>query len=43
MQLGIARAEITPPVGTRLSGNAFRDHNSEGVLDDLELLAEGPE
>ena len=39
MNLGIAKRIITPPVGTPLAGFAFRDHGSEGVLDDLEVHA----
>jgi hypothetical protein len=37
MQLGTAKAIITPPVGTPLAGYAHRDHSSESVLDDLEV------
>ncbi len=37
MQLGTAKAIITPPVGTPLAGYAHRDHGSKSVLDDLEV------
>jgi hypothetical protein len=36
MKLGIGQAVLTPPIGTPLAGFGFRDHGSEGVLDDLE-------
>ena len=37
MQLGTAKATITPPLGTPLAGYAHRDHGAESVLDDLEV------
>lgn len=37
MRIGLGKAEITPPVGSRMCGFGFRDHGSEGVHDDLEV------
>lgn len=39
MNVGVARVDITPPVGTRLSGFAGRDWRSEGVRDPLNATA----
>ncbi|MCD6095801.1 MAG: hypothetical protein J7J99_04470, partial [Thermoprotei archaeon] len=35
LKAGVAKAVITPPIGTRLSGYAHRVQPSIGVLDDL--------
>lgn len=35
MNCAVAEANITPPVGTWMTGFAARDHASEGVLDEL--------
>lgn len=39
MNAGVARVDITPPVGTRLSGFAGRDWRSNGVRDPLLVTA----
>lgn len=39
MKVGIARTDITPPIGVRLSGFAGRDWRSNGVRDELQSTA----
>jgi neutral ceramidase len=39
MRIGMSRAEITPPIGTRQQGFPHFNHGSETILDDLEVQA----